>query len=106
MITGLQLSSTATKSLNSFFVVAVNAGFTYCHCVCVSSQGEFTLRTEDILRVIEEQGDSIAVVMLSGVQYYTGQLFHMAAITAAAQKKVTGQRPRGLFITVNSVKNE
>lgn len=49
--------------------------------------GEFTLRTEDILRVIEEQGDSIAVVMLSGVQYYTGQLFHMAAITAAAQKK-------------------
>lgn len=59
----------------------------YCHCL--SSQGEFTLQTEDILRVIEEQGDSIAVVMLSGVQYYTGQLFHIAAISAAAKKKVT-----------------
>lgn len=51
-------------------------------------KGEETLRTEDILRVIEEQGDSIAVVMLSGVQYYTGQLFNMAAITAAGHRKV------------------
>lgn len=72
------------------------------HCLCVP-QGEFTLKTEDILRVIEEQGDSIAVVMLSGVQYYTGQLFNMAAITAAAKKKVMGQRPRG---PLNSVKND
>lgn len=72
----------------------------------VSPQGEFTLRTEDILRVIEEQGDSIAVVMLSGVQYYTGQLFHMAAITAAAQKKVTGQRPWGPFTALEPVKND
>lgn len=52
-------------------------------------QGEETLRTEDILRLIEEQGDSIAVVMLSGIQYYTGQLFNMAAITAAGHRKVT-----------------
>lgn len=52
-------------------------------------QGEETLRTADILRVIEQEGDSIAVVMLSGVQYYTGQLFDMAAITEAGQRKVT-----------------
>lgn len=52
-------------------------------------QGEETLRTEDILWVIEEQGDSIAMVMLSGVQYYTGQLFSMAGITAAGHRKVT-----------------
>lgn len=52
-------------------------------------QGEETLRTEDILEVIEKEGDSIAVVMLSGVQYYTGQLFNMAAITEAGQRKVT-----------------
>lgn len=78
-----------------------NAGVLYCHCLCVL-QGEFTLRTEDILRVIEEQGDSIAVVMLSGVQYYTGQLFHMAAITAAAKKKVMGQQYRGPFITLEN----
>lgn len=52
-------------------------------------QGEETLRTEDILEVIEKEGDSIAVVMFSGVQYYTGQLFNMAAITEAGQRKVT-----------------
>ncbi|XP_061788314.1 kynureninase [Nerophis lumbriciformis] len=49
--------------------------------------GEETLRTEDILHVIETEGAAIAVVMLSGVQYYTGQLFDMAAITEAAHKK-------------------
>ncbi|XP_068165738.1 kynureninase [Antennarius striatus] len=49
--------------------------------------GEETLRTEDILDVIEKEGDSIAVVMFSGVQYYTGQLFNMAAITEAGQRK-------------------
>ncbi|XP_044201315.1 kynureninase [Thunnus albacares] len=49
--------------------------------------GEETLRTEDILEVIEKEGDSIAVVMFSGVQYYTGQLFNMAAITEAGQRK-------------------
>lgn len=53
-------------------------------------QGEETLRTEDILDVIEKEGDSIAVVMFSGIQYYTGQLFNMAAITEAGQRKVTG----------------
>ncbi|XP_074656146.1 kynureninase-like [Tubulanus polymorphus] len=50
-------------------------------------QGEFTLRTEDILARIASEGDSIAVVCLSGVQYYTGQLFDMAAITKAGQEK-------------------
>ncbi|XP_071752304.2 kynureninase isoform X1 [Centroberyx gerrardi] len=49
--------------------------------------GEETLRTEDILELIEKEGDSIAVVMFSGVQYYTGQLFNMAAITKAGQRK-------------------
>lgn len=49
--------------------------------------GEDTLRTEDILQAIEKEGESIAVVMFSGVQYYTGQLFDMAAITEAGQRK-------------------
>jgi kynureninase len=50
-------------------------------------EGEITLRTEDILATIEKQGDEIAVVLFPGVQYYTGQLFDMEAITAAAHKK-------------------
>jgi kynureninase len=49
--------------------------------------GEKTLRTEDILARIEEEGDSIALVMLSAVQYYTGQWFDMKAITAAGHAK-------------------
>ncbi|XP_061571940.1 kynureninase [Cololabis saira] len=50
-------------------------------------EGEETLRTEDIVEVLEREGDSIAVVMFSGVQYYTGQLFDMAAITQAGHRK-------------------
>jgi kynureninase len=46
--------------------------------------GEFTLRTEDILAEIHRQGDSLALVNMAGIQYYTGQLFDMEAITTAA----------------------
>lgn len=49
--------------------------------------GEATFRTEDILNVIEEQGDSIALIMLPGVQYYTGQVFDMKTITEAGHVK-------------------
>lgn len=45
--------------------------------------GEDTLRTEDIVQAIERAGDTLALVMLSGVQYRTGQWFDMPAITAA-----------------------
>ncbi|XP_043848883.1 kynureninase isoform X2 [Dromiciops gliroides] len=50
-------------------------------------QGEDTLRMEDILEVIEKEGDSIAVILFSGVQFYTGQLFDIPAITKAGQAK-------------------
>ena len=48
--------------------------------------GEHTLRTEDILSVIEQHKDSTALVLFSGINYYTGQLFDMPAITKAAKK--------------------
>uniref|UniRef100_A0A8C1V768 Kynureninase n=1 Tax=Cyprinus carpio TaxID=7962 RepID=A0A8C1V768_CYPCA len=54
-------------------------------------QGEDTIRTEDIVSVIEREGDAIALVMLSGVQYYTGQLFNMEAITSAGHAKNTNK---------------
>ncbi|MDG2426681.1 MAG: kynureninase [Flavobacteriales bacterium] len=48
--------------------------------------GEHTLRTEDIEARIAQAGNRLACCALSGVQYYTGQLFDMARITAAAHK--------------------
>ena len=47
---------------------------------------EHCIRTEDILAAIEEHKDSLALVMFGGVNYYTGQLFDMKTITAAAHK--------------------
>lgn len=49
-------------------------------------EGEYTLRTEDIIATIEKNADSIAIVMMGGVNYYTGQAFDMEAITRAAHK--------------------
>lgn len=43
--------------------------------------GEETLRTQDILATIEEHKEQLALVMMAGVQYYTGQLFDIKAIT-------------------------
>jgi len=45
--------------------------------------GETTLRTEDIIDTIEREGATIALIMLGGVNYYTGQAFEMREITAA-----------------------
>ncbi|NHE56966.1 kynureninase [Cyclobacterium plantarum] len=42
--------------------------------------GEHLLRTNDILEKIREHRDELALVMMSGVQYYTGQFFDMEAI--------------------------
>ena len=47
-------------------------------------EGEHILRTEDILRTIEENGEQTALVFFAGVQYYTGQFFEIEKITAAA----------------------
>jgi kynureninase len=49
-------------------------------------EGEFTLREEDILKAIEDAGDSLALVMMGGVNYYTGQFFNLKKITEATHR--------------------
>lgn len=48
-------------------------------------EGEHTLRTEDVCGYLESEGKSVALVMLGGVNYRTGQLFDMERITAAGK---------------------
>jgi kynureninase len=48
-------------------------------------EGEYTLRTEDILLAIEEHASELALVILGGVQYYTGQFFNIPEITRAGK---------------------
>lgn len=49
-------------------------------------EGEDTLRGEDILQVIEKEGDTVALVLFSGVNYYTGQFYPIPKITEAAHR--------------------
>jgi len=48
--------------------------------------GELTVRTADILELIERGAHELAVVLIGGVNFFTGQLFDIPTITAAAQK--------------------
>jgi len=50
-------------------------------------EGESSIRTEDIEEIINNQGDQIALLMLGGVNYYTGQVFDFKNITRFCHKK-------------------
>ncbi|MDG1510876.1 MAG: kynureninase [Mariniblastus sp.] len=44
------------------------------------------LETETICELIDEQADSLALILLPGVQYYTGQVLDMKAIAQCARR--------------------
>lgn len=47
-------------------------------------EGEYCIRHEDVIAKINELGNELALVMIGGVNYFTGQVFNMQAITQAA----------------------
>ena len=49
-------------------------------------QGEYSIRHEDIYEAIEKNKDSLALIMIGGVNYFSGQVFDMKAITEAGHK--------------------
>ncbi|HET6225055.1 MAG TPA: kynureninase, partial [Bacteroidia bacterium] len=49
-------------------------------------EGEYCIQPEDILEAIEKNKDSLALVLISGANYYTGQIFDMQGIAAAAHR--------------------
>lgn len=48
--------------------------------------GEHTIRNEDVLQMIVEYKDELALVLLGGINYYSGQVFDMQTITQLAQQ--------------------
>jgi kynureninase len=52
--------------------------------------GEHVLRTEDLVACLEREGPRLALVLLPGVQYLTGQLFELAPLIAAARAAGAG----------------
>ncbi|MCS6824546.1 MAG: kynureninase [Cytophagaceae bacterium] len=49
-------------------------------------KNEYTLRMEDIAKTIHSAGNELSLVMMSGVNYLTGQAYDIEAITKAAHK--------------------
>jgi kynureninase len=46
-------------------------------------QGEYALRTEDVIKAIEENKNELTLVIFGAVQYYSGQFFDLEKITKA-----------------------
>lgn len=51
------------------------------------SEDKPTLETEAIFKIIDEHAETTALLLLPGIQFYTGQFFEIPEITAHAHKK-------------------
>jgi kynureninase len=49
-------------------------------------EGEDLLHYEDLETILEQQGEEIALIMIGGVNYYTGQFFDLKRITELGHK--------------------
>ena len=49
--------------------------------------GSYVIPTSKVLSIIDANADEAALILLPGIQYYTGQLFDMKTITAYAQSR-------------------
>jgi kynureninase len=49
-------------------------------------QGEYCLQIDDLQSILAQQGEEIALILLGGVNYYTGQYFNIEEITKLGQK--------------------
>jgi kynureninase len=49
-------------------------------------EGELIIRDEDVIDKINELGDQVALVMIGGVNYFTGQVFDIEGITKAGHE--------------------
>lgn len=50
-------------------------------------EGEHNIRLEDVIDLIKQTGDELALVLIGGVNYYTGQVFDMKSITRAGHEQ-------------------
>lgn len=64
---------------------AKNSGFNPSEAIVEVKrrEGELNIHHEDVMAKIKEVGDELALVIIGGVNYYTGQVFDMQAITKA-----------------------
>ena len=46
-----------------------------------SRNGETAIRSEDIMQTIEKEGNSVDLILIGGVNYYSGQFFNIKEIT-------------------------